>query len=90
MGKLTINQVAVKVGKTSYTIKRWYSWYEKLSPEELESYKKQGMPELPKYETVGPTQWRYWEEEDIRQIKKFSKWVPRTKGGVFLKNEEEK
>lgn len=89
MGKLTVNQVAAKVGKTSYTIKRWYNWYEKLTAEELEDYKKQGMPELPKYETVGPTQWRYWEEEDVPQIKKFSKWVPHTKGGVFLKNKED-
>ena len=89
MGKLTVNQVAALIGKTAYTIKRWYSWYEQLSEKELKEYIKSGMPELPKYETVGPTQWRYWEDTDIEQLKKFSNWVPHTKNGVFLKNKED-
>lgn len=83
--KLTVSQVAALVGKTSYTIKRWYEWYEQLTPDELSSYSKEGMPELPRYETVGATQWRYWDEEDVEQIKKFSEWVPHTRGGVFMK-----
>lgn len=83
--KLTVSQVAARVGKTSYTIKRWYEWYEQLTPDELSSYIKEGMPELPRYETVGATQWRYWNEEDVEQIKKFSEWVPHTRGGVFMK-----
>ena len=28
MAKLTASQVANQVGVTSYTIKRWYAWYE--------------------------------------------------------------
>ena len=83
--KLTPSQVAALVGKTSYTIKRWYEWYEQLTTEQLEKYIKEGMPELPKYETVGATQWRYWNEEDVEQIKKFSEWVPHTRNGVFMK-----
>lgn len=83
--KLTASQVAARVGKTSYTIKRWYEWYEQLTTEELEKYIKEGMPELPKYEIVGATQWRYWNEEDVEQIKKFSEWVPHTRNGVFMK-----
>lgn len=83
--KLTASQVAALVGKTSYTIKRWYEWYEQLTTEQLEKYIKEGMPELPKYETVGATQWRYWNEEDVEQIKKFSEWVPHTRNGVFMK-----
>lgn len=85
---LSINQVAVRVGKTAYTIKRWYNWYEKLTLEELEEYKKDGMPELPNYTALGPTKWRYWAEEDIPKLKKFSKWVPHTKSGVMANKKD--
>ena len=33
--KLTASQVAAKIGKSVYTIKRWYKWYESLQEEEL-------------------------------------------------------
>lgn len=85
MAKLTAGQVSMKLEKSMYTLKRWYAWYESLTPEELEEFKKQGMPELPKYETVGATAWRYWNEEDVEQIKKFSEWVPHTRNGVMGK-----
>lgn len=81
--KLTVSQVAALIGKTAYTIKRWYEWYEQLTSDELINYIKNGMPELPKYETVGATQWRYWDEKDVEQIKKFSDWVPHTRNGVM-------
>ena len=89
---LTVNQVAAKIGKTAYTIKRWYNWYEQLTIEQIEEYRKQGMPELPQCAILGPTKWRYWDEADIPKLKKFSKWVPHTKRGVMnnLNNEEEK
>ena len=80
---LTVNQVAAQVGKTSYTIKRWYNWYETLSKEQIEEYKKGGMPELPPCEIIGPTKWRYWHQTDIEQLKLFSNWVPHTKRGVM-------
>lgn len=83
--KLTASQVAARIGKTSYTIKRWYAWYEQLTPDELYGYIRDGMPELPKYEVVGATQWRYWDEQDIEQLQKFSDWVPHTKNGVMAK-----
>ena len=81
--KLTVSQVSALIGKSVYTIKRWYQWYEKLTLEELTNYIKNGMPELPKCETVGATQWRYWDEQDVEQIKKFSEWVPHTRNGVM-------
>lgn len=92
MSKLTVNQVAMQVGKTAYTIKRWYAWYEQLTPDELSGYIRDGMPELPKYEVVGPTKWRYWDDTDIKQLKKFSKWVPNTRAGVMgnLNKKEDK
>lgn len=89
MAILTVNQVAAKINKTSYTIKKWYTWYENLTDQEKEELHKNGMPELPKCETVGPTKWRYWNEEDIPQLRKFSKWVPHTKNGVFSKKKGE-
>ena len=30
MSKLTVNQVAMQVGKTAYTIKRWYARITKI------------------------------------------------------------
>lgn len=81
--KLTASQVAAKIGKSVYTIKRWYKWYESLQEEELNNLVKDGMPRLPKYETVGATQWRYWDETVLPQIKAFSDWVPHTKNGVM-------
>lgn len=83
MGKLTASQVANRIDKSVYTLKRWYTWYEQLSDEDKQKHIKNGMPELPQYETIGATQWRYWNEDDIEQIKKFSEWVPHTRGGVM-------
>lgn len=81
--KLTATQIAAKINKTGYTIKRWYNWYNSLSDEKKQSYIEQGMPELPEYDTVGSTNWRYWDEEDIPKLLAFSNWVPHTKNGVF-------
>lgn len=83
MSKLTASQVASKVEVSVYTIKRWYKWIESLSTEELNKFLDKGMPKLPDYETIGNTAWRYWNEEDIPQIKKFKKWVPNTRAGVM-------
>ena len=38
MAKLTINQIAMQINRTAYTIKRWYAWYESLKPSELKEY----------------------------------------------------
>ena len=81
--KLTASQVAAKIGKSVYTIKRWYKWYESLAEEELNKLLKEGMPRLPAYETVGATQWRYWDEEVLPQIIAFAEWVPHTRNGVM-------
>lgn len=83
MGKLTASQVAAKVDVSVYTLKRWYKWYESLSAEEFEKHILNKMPKLPDYLTIGTTAWRYWDEEDIPQIKKFKEWVPNTRAGVM-------
>lgn len=90
MAKLTATDVAYKIGKSVYTVKRWYSWYEQLDENELKKLIKQGMPKLPKYEVIGNTRWRYWDEKDIEQIIKFRDWMPTTRAGVmgnFNRNE---
>ena len=83
MTKLTASQVSAKVGISVYTLKRWYKWYESLNVDELTNHIENGMPELPKYETIGNTAWRYWNDSDIVKIKKFKKWVPNTRAGVM-------
>lgn len=83
MAKLTATQVANKVDVSSYTIKRWYKWYEQLDAKEILKYKKTGMPTLPKYESLGTTNWRCWEEDDVPKILEFKNWVPKHKKGVM-------
>lgn len=85
MAKLTASQVAAMVGVSAYTIKRWYNWFENLTTDEIGKYVSKGMPILPSYETIGTNNWRYWEETDIEQLKRFKEWVPHTKRGVFQK-----
>ena len=85
MGKLTVSQVAAKVGKTAYTIKRWYQFIEETPMDELIKLQQSGMPLLPKYEIIGNRGDRVWNEEDISALIEFSKWVPPTKNGIFKK-----
>lgn len=90
MAKLTMSQVANKIGVSVYTIKRWYKWLESEDVEKLAELVKKGMPVLPKYELVGATKWRYWDENDIEDIIKFKEWVPKTRNGVMSMKKEEK
>ena len=90
MAKLTMSQVANRIGVSVYTIKRWYKWLESEDVQKLAELVKNGMPVLPKYELVGATKWRYWDENDIEDIIKFKEWVPKTRNGVMsMKKEEE-
>lgn len=92
MGKLTASQVANKLEISAYTLKRWYKWYENEDPKKLEELFKKGMPRLPKYETIGATNWRYWNEQDLEQLEKFKNYIPNTRAGfmgsVYKKKEE--
>lgn len=81
--KLTATQAAQRIGKSVYTLKRWYKWFEDLSEVELQKLIKEGMPVLPKYETLGNTQWKFWDESDISKLQEFAEWVPKTKNGVM-------
>lgn len=88
MAKLTTTQVAMKIGVTPYTIKRWYQFFDEIKAydvRELDKLVKDGMPILPEYETVGVRKDRIWDEEDIKDLKAFKEWVPHTKNGIFQK-----
>lgn len=83
MAKLTTSQVALKLNVSVYTIKRWYKWFETEDPNKLAELVKQGMPLLPKYELIGNTYWRYWDEADLPKLQAFKDYIPHTKGGFM-------
>lgn len=86
--KLTASQVAARLGVTSYTVKRWYAFWENLANtdvNELNELCKNGMPTLPQYEVAGSRGDRLWDEDDIEELSKFRDWVPHTKKGIFQK-----
>lgn len=83
MEKLTASEVAVELGVSVYTVKRWYKWYEAEDVNKLNELTKEGMPGLPKYETMGATKWKIWNKDDIEQLKAFRDWMPHTKNGVM-------
>lgn len=92
MAKLTTGQVAIRLNVSPYTLKRWYTFWEHLEATdvaELNKLVKEGMPALPKYETVGARGDRIWDEDDIEELEAFRKWVPHTKQGIFLKYKED-
>lgn len=90
--KLTASQVAAKLNISVYTLKRWYKWYEQEDVKKLNELVEKGMPTLPQYETIGATKWRYWNKEDVEQLRQFKEWVPHTRGGVMgsLNKKEDK
>lgn len=80
---LTVSEMADEIGVTFWTINRWYKWYENEDINKLNELYKKGMPELPKYQTMGPRKWKIWSEEDIAQMKKFKEFIPNTRGGFM-------
>ena len=84
MARLTASQVSALIGVSVYTLKRWYKWFETTDSETLQKLAlEKGMPGLPAYDTIGATNWRYWNEEDMDQLREFKEWVPHTKNGVM-------
>lgn len=85
--KLTSGEVARELNINSYTLKRWYAFWEELEKDVvyLDELVKGGMPVLPKYEVVGNRGDRIWDEEDLEELKEFQAWIPKTKNGIFAK-----
>ena len=88
--KLTATQIAAKIGVTSYTVKRWYEFYDDLTEEEKnELHVEHGMPLLPNYDEVGNRRDKIWDEVDVATLEEFKNWVPPTKNGIFKKYKKE-
>jgi len=88
MAKLTTGQVAIRLGISTYTLKRWYQFWETLANTDVSELNKlvaNGMPALPQCEYVGNRKDRIWNEDDIPELVEFKKWVPATKNGIFTK-----
>lgn len=87
--KLTVNEVALAVGVSTYTINNWYKW-KKINPEdELAKL-------LPDFEQDSQYAPRYWKQSDIWSIMKFKENVPKGRNGFlgdvtqkYLKNKKE-
>ena len=77
-GKLTVEQVAVKVGVSVNTVNNWYRW--KMFEPEHEMAKL-----LPDFEQSGERQTRYWKKEDIKSLKEFQKKLPKGRNGILGK-----
>lgn len=87
----TASEMANKIGISVYTLKRWYKWYENTDAETLEELYKKGMPELPKYKTIGTNlKWKFWDETAIEQLIKFKEFVPHTRAGFMGKANNKK
>lgn len=81
--KLTATQIGARIGVTSYTIKRWYEFFNDLDAEEKRILHKQGMPMLPDYVVKNDRGDREWDEKAVKILEQFRDWVPPTKSGIF-------
>ena len=78
MKDITATQVCAKLNVSTVTLTNWYRYYNDPKID-----KPKDMPPLPQYEQSGPRATRYWDKDDIRQIRKFQKWIPKGRGGVM-------
>ena len=95
MRKLTVGEVARELGVSTFTVKRWYEFWEILEEDvhKLNDLVQNGMPVLPQCDRLGARADRIWNEDDIEDLKAFRDWVPAGRNCVFLsvlKTREEK
>ena len=76
-GYLTSTQVCQRLDISSRTLDSWYKFYrgDFEHPE--------NMPKLPEYTQETSRGPRYWVEEDVKALRQFRDWVPRGRGGVM-------
>ncbi|MBO6275499.1 MAG: hypothetical protein J6M91_08220 [Methanobrevibacter sp.] len=73
---LKVEEVAVLIGSSIYTIRIWYKW-KKLHPEhELAKL-------LPDYYQSAPRQTRYWKRSDIWKLIEFKSKLPKGHVGIM-------
>lgn len=76
MGKIKIEELAMRIDSSVQTINNWYKW-KRLNPDnELASL-------LPEYIQDGARQTRYWNTEDIWKMIEFKQHIIRGRNGVM-------
>lgn len=77
-GMLTASNVANMLDISVKTLTNWYQWYHDESIKKPDEF-----PKLPEYVQENKNSPRYWTKEDVKQLRKFQKWMPRGRGGVM-------
>ena len=75
---LTASKVCNQLDISNRTLDNWYRFYNNSDIK-----KPSKMPVLPQYIQKSVRGPRYWKPEDIPQLKKFKKWVPKGRYGVM-------
>lgn len=100
----SVIDVAKSLGVYPGTINYWYRWEDiVIGTEKYTELLEQGMPKLPNFKRLNdnPRGKKLWDESGIKQLKKFSDWVPKGRKGFlqevtklnnkkFYKNKEDK
>ncbi len=73
---LRIEDVAIKLGCSIYTINLWYKFKQENPDHELVKY-------LPDYIQENPKAPKYWQQQDIKLLKKFKELKPRGRYGIM-------
>lgn len=75
---LKLEEVAIELGCSCYTINNWYRAKKKNPDNELFDL-------LPEPRQSGGRQTRYWTQRDINKLKKFSSQLPKGRRGIMGK-----
>ena len=78
MERLTATKISQKLNVSVSMLNIWYYWYN--NPEFV---KPKDVPLLPAYEQATPRAPRYWKSDDLKDLRKFQKWIPKGRGGVM-------
>jgi len=76
MGKIKIEELAMRIDSSVQTINNWYKWKRENPDNELASL-------LPDYIQEGNRQTRYWKYDDIWKLIEFKKTIVHGRNGVM-------
>ena len=76
MGKIKIEELAMRIDSSVQTINNWYKWKRENPDTELASI-------LPDYIQEGNRQTRYWDTEDIWKLVQFKTAIVHGRNGVM-------
>ena len=73
---LKVEEIALSVGVSVYTINIWYKWKRSNPDNDLSKL-------LPDYIQEGARQTRYWKQSDVWKLLEFRKHITRGRNGVL-------